>query len=141
YLVYAGIPALLTYERPFVPQPDVYLARSVTERWSGYWKRIKKILDHDDIAWHHNRREHPDYEWGIEGPQLVELPNECVLLNATCFIEEGPRGTRQRVFFALASEVKGPYKTLGPVLSERNDSWESGENGHASAWVKDDELY
>jgi len=106
YMVYSGIPAALAKgESPFIPQPDVYLARSVTDRWSGIWKRIKAILRHEDIAWHHNRREHPDYEWGIEGPQVIELPGGKVLMNATCFIEEGRRGTRQRIFFAIADDV------------------------------------
>ncbi|HEX5774466.1 MAG TPA: hypothetical protein VFY28_00675, partial [Candidatus Paceibacterota bacterium] len=135
YLAYSGIPAELVRTVPFVPQPDVYLARSLTGRWSGLWKRERKILDHDHIAWHHNRLGHPDYEWGIEGPQIVELPDGQVLLNATCFLEEGRRGTRQRVFFALAREAKGPYATIGPVLLPPNAGWESGENGHASACV------
>ncbi|MDB5237115.1 MAG: hypothetical protein JWL88_217 [Parcubacteria group bacterium] len=145
YMVYSGVPAALSQpDRPFVPQPDVYLARSTTDRWAGFWKRMKAILRHEDIAWHHNRRENPDYEWGIEGPQLVELPNGQVLLNATCFVEEGPRGERQRVFFAVAKDVKGPYVSLGPVLPttmEQMPLWENGENGHASAMVHNDELY
>ena len=147
YMVYSGMPAAMRhYEGGFspVPQPDVYLARSVTDRWSGYWKRMKCILKHEDIAWHHNHREHPDYEWGIEGPQIVELPSGHILLNATCFIEEGRRGTRQRVFFALADDVLGPYTSIGPVLPTTEpglSEWEDGENGHASAIVQGDELY
>ncbi len=142
YLVYSGVPAPApSHEGPLVPQPDVYLARSLTGRWSGLWKREQKILDHENIAWHHNRLGHPDYEWGIEGPQVIELPGGQVLLNATCFLEEGRRGTRQRVFFALAESARGPYRTIGPVLLPSESGWESGENGHASAWVKDDELY
>jgi hypothetical protein len=140
-MVYAGIPALMTYDRPFTPQPDVFLAQSESNLWSGPWKRVKKILDHDDIGWHHNKREHPDYEWGIEGPQLVPLPDGSVLLNATCFIEEGKRGTRQRVFFAHGPSPEGPFRSLGPVLSGREEEWESGENGHATVWVKDGVIY
>jgi hypothetical protein len=141
YLIYSGIPALMTYDRPFTPQPDIYLAESSTALWTGPWKRQKKILSHDHIAWHHNRREHPDYEWGIEGPQLMELPDGSVLLNATCFIEEGKRGTRQRVFFAHAKVPDGPYESFGPVLSDRENEWESGENGHATVHIKDNILY
>lgn len=152
YLAYSGIPRAAhqaafapgSEHVPFTPQPDIYLARSTTDRWAGVWKRMKAILRHEDIAWHHNRREHPDYEWGIEGPQLVELPNGKVLLNATCFIEEGRRGTRQRVFFALADDVMGPYASLGPVLPTTDPGlaeWENGENGHASSIVCGDELY
>ncbi len=152
YCVYAGVPdSFFMAEHGFtVPQPDVYLAKSMTDRWAGEWKRMKAILRHEDIAWHHNGREHPDYEWGLEGPQLVELPNGKVLLNATCFLAEGRRGTRQRVFFALADRIEGPYESLGPVLSTEQSSdaehpgageWENGENGHASAIVHDDKLY
>lgn len=144
YLVYSGVPELMAHDaRPFVvPQPDIYLAKSTTDYWSGHWKRMKAILRHEDIAWHHNHREHPDYEWGIEGPELQELPDGKILLNATCFIEEGRRGTRQRVFFALANDVKGPYTTIGPVLpTDGVGEWENGENGHASSWVIGDELY
>ncbi len=141
YLAYSGIPAIIRPDRPFIPQPDVYLARSLTGLWTGRWKRIRKILDHDEIAWHHNRREHPDYEWGIEGPQVIELRPGLYLLNATCFVEEGPRGTRQRVFFAIADDIEGPYTSLGPVLTGSTEEWEDGENGHASAWMEGDELY
>lgn len=125
-------------------QPDVYLARSVTDRWSGEWKRMKSILRHEEIAWHHNQREHPDYEWGIEGPQVLELPSGAILLNATCFIAEGRRGTRQRVFFALSNELNGPYLSIGPILPTDMpgvEEWENGENGHASAIVQGSELY
>lgn len=144
YMAYAGIPAGFANTPRRLIQPDIYLARSVTDRWSGIWKRMKCILQHEDIAWHHNKREHPDYEWGIEGPQLVELPGGKILLNATCFIEEGRRGTRQRVFFAIAEDVRGPYNSIGPVLPTTDadlPEWENGENGHASAIVCEDELY
>ncbi|MES2216431.1 MAG: hypothetical protein V4481_04000 [Patescibacteria group bacterium] len=141
YMAYSGIPAVMTYDRPFVPQPDVYLAKSDRNLWSGPWQRVRKILDHEQISWHHNKREHPDYEWGIEGPQLVELPDGSILLNATCFIEEGRRGTRQRVFFAHSLTVDGTYTSLGPVLSERDAEWESGENGHATVFIKDTIVY
>jgi hypothetical protein len=146
YLAYASMSTAAALPDRTMPliQPDVYLARSVTDRWSGYWKRQRMILQHEDIAWHHNHREHPDYEWGIEGPQILELPSGHILLNATCFIEEGRRGTRQRVFFALAKEPNGPYVSIGPVLpttEPKLPEWENGENGHASAIVHDNRLY
>jgi hypothetical protein len=130
YLVYSGMPKFES-----VPQPDIYLARSMSDSWFGPWKRQGKILDHLDLP-HHNPREHPDYEWGIEGAQLVELPDGRVLLNATCFLPEGPRGTRQRVFFATADQVEGPYKSVGPIL----DPGELGENGHSTVMIDGQEL-
>lgn len=122
YIVYSAMPSFAQ-----VPQPDVYLARSRSGTWFGPWDRMGKILDHDELP-HHNPRTHPDYEWGIEGPQLVELPDGRVLLNATCFLPDGPRGSRQRVFLAVADRVEGPYRTLGPVLHPT----EPGENGHST---------
>ncbi|RUW53373.1 hypothetical protein EOA36_10765 [Mesorhizobium sp. M8A.F.Ca.ET.021.01.1.1] len=130
YIVYSGMPRFTK-----VPQPDIYLARSQSDSWFGPWKRVGKILDHADLP-HHNSREHPDYEWGIEGAQLVELPGGRILLNATCFLPEGPRGSRQRVFFALAEQVEGPYRTVGPVL----DPGEPGENGHSTVVIEGNRL-
>jgi hypothetical protein len=130
YLVYSGMPKFTK-----MPQPDVYLARSASNTWFGPWVRVGKILDHEDVP-HHNHRDHPDYEWGIEGAQLVELPDGRVLLNATCFLPEGKRGNRQRVFFAVADKVEGPYRTLGPVLQPD----QAGENGHSTVMVLGNEL-
>jgi hypothetical protein len=118
-----------------VPQPDIFLARSSSGNWFGPWDKLGKILDHDELP-HHNPRHHPDYEWGIEGPQLVELADGRVMLNATCFLPSGPRGTRQRVFFAVANTVQGPYRSIGPVL----DPAEPGENGHSTVMVNGNEL-
>lgn len=130
YIVYSGMPP---FEK--VPQPDIFLARSLTNTWFGPWERLGKILDHSEVP-HHNSREQPDYEWGIEGAQLVELPDGRVLLNATCFLPTGARGSRQRVFFAVADQVEGPYRTLGPVL----DPPGSGENGHSTVLIDNNEL-
>lgn len=145
YLVYAGMSGVIPHGRPFIPQPDIYLAKSATGLWAGPWERLGKILDHDDVHWHHNRLDHHDYEWGIEGPQLVGLPDGRVLLNATCFLETGERGTRQRVFFAVAKDVRGPYESVGPVLGPGDGveapAWEAGENGHASAVVHEGSVH
>lgn len=130
YIVYSAMPA---FQR--VPQPDVFLARSTSGTWFGPWERLGKILDHEEIP-HHNPRHHPDYEWGLEGPQLVELADGKVLLNATCFLPHGPRGSRQRVFFAIADTVTGPYRSLGPVM----DPSEPGENGHSTVMVQGNQL-
>lgn len=142
YLVYAGTPAIEGFNNSYIIQPDIYLAESDSS-WDGPWQRLGKILDHDHIDWHHNSRNHKEYEWGIEGPQLVSLPNGKVLLNATCFLSEGAFGTRQRVFLAIADSSIGPYTSLGPVIEPDTDpcSWQSGENGHATALVHNNQLY
>lgn len=131
HLTYSGFPAGTTK-----PQPDIYLARAVTRCWTGPWLRLGKILDHRHVADHHNGRDHPDYEWGLEGAQLLELPHGRVLLNAVCFLPHGRDGERQRVFFALADDVRGPYRSLGPVLEPPA----RGENGHATALLDGQNL-
>jgi hypothetical protein len=118
------------------PQPEIFLAVSETDSWDGPWQRLGCILDHAAIAAHHNQLDHHDYEWGIEGAQLVELPNGKILLNAVCFLPDGHRGQRQRVFFAIADAPDGPYRSLGPVITPRK----AGENGHASVLVENDRL-
>jgi hypothetical protein len=132
YLTYSGCTE--------VSRPDIYLAESLGGGWSGPWKRLGRILCHEDVP-HHNQHGHEDYEWGLEGSQLVGLPGGLFLLNAVCFLPDGPRGRRQRVFFAASRAPKGPYRTLGPILEPRTEGdWESGENGHAAATVVGDEL-
>jgi hypothetical protein len=131
YISYSGFPR--------VGRPDVYLAKSSSNSWYGPWQRLGKILSHHEIS-HHNQHDHPDYEWGLEGTQLLQLPNGTILMNAVCFLPQGLRGTRQRVFFSVARKPEGPYLTLGPILNPQNNEWESGENGHAAGYIIDNEL-
>ena len=130
YLVYSGM------AEGWPPKPDVYLAKSASGRWEGPWLRLGRILDHADVAEHHNQPDHPDYEWGIEGAQLLQLPDGRILLNATSFLPTGARGGRQRVFFAFADDVRGPYRSAGPVLEPASP----GENGHSTALLIDGEV-
>lgn len=141
YLVYSATPISSFIGISFSPKPDIYIAKSKTNEWTGPWEVAGKILDHVDIATHHNQRDHVHYEWGIEGPQLIGISPSGYLLNATCFLPEGRFGTRQRVFFAVSRNILGPYKTLGPVINEELEDWESGENGHAAAIIEDNILY
>ncbi|MDB4979074.1 MAG: hypothetical protein JWM56_1260 [Candidatus Peribacteria bacterium] len=123
-----------------VSRPDIYLAISESKIWNGPWKRLGRILAHEDVP-HHNQHGHHDYEWGLEGAQLLELPSGKLLLIGVCFLPEGERGTRQRVFFASANELTGPYRTLGTVLMPAKDSaWEAGENGHAAGIIINNAL-
>lgn len=136
YFIYSGMEK--------VARPDLYLAESESGSWNGPWKRLGKIVAHEDI-FHHNQHTHEDYEWGLEGSQLIQLPRGNILLNAVCFLPEGRRGERQRVFFAAASKVTGPYYTMGPIIEpfgeqQKPENWESGENGHAAGIIHEDKL-
>jgi hypothetical protein len=134
YIVYSG------YPKP--GHGDLYLLESESDSWHGPWIEQGIILCHEDIHWHHNQHDQHDYEWGIEGAQLIQLPSGKVLLNAVCFLPDVtlPRSKRQRIFFAIADNVYGPYRSLGPVLDPGDNHWESGENGHAAGVVIDKEL-
>lgn len=150
--IYDPHPALLNGKKYFiysgmerVCRPDLFLAESESGSWNGPWTRRGRIVAHEDI-FHHNQHTHEDYEWGLEGSQLIELPSGNILLNAVCFLPVGRRGERQRVFFAAAKDIMGPYHTLGPVIEpfgeqENPENWESGENGHAAGLIHEDLLY
>jgi len=130
YLTYAAFAT--------VGQPDLHLARSTSGSWDGPWERLGCVLDHEQVECH-NQRDHEDYEWGLEGPQAVQLPDGRVLLTAVCFLADRPRGHRQRVLLAIADEPRGPYEVLGPVL-EPTGLRGDGENGHGTSVVIDDEV-
>lgn len=141
YMVYAAADSIFFNGRYFVGRPEIYLAKSESGSWYGPWLRLGRILGHEGVAAHHNQPDDPDYEWGLEGPQLIELPNGKILLSAVCFLPGLSRGSRQRVFFAIADTVTGPYLSLGPILDSQDNDWESGENGHATGVIFDQELF
>lgn len=128
YLTYAAM--------ALVGQPDLYLARSGSASWDGPWERLGCILDHAAVP-DHNQRGTADYEWGLEGPQLLELPGSgAVLLTAVCFLAAHPRGHRQRLMLALADRPAGPYVVLG-VAVPPSGTGGTGENGHGTAVLED----
>jgi hypothetical protein len=130
YLVYSA------FSR--VGEPDVHLARSVTGTWDGPWERLGPILQHPHVRCH-NQQGDADYEWGLEGAQLIGLPNGEVLLNAVCFLPGAPAGSRQRVFLARAAAPTGPYDVVGPAISPLGGET-SGENGHGTVVSDGDEM-
>ena len=128
YLTYAGMSV--------VGQPDLYLARSRSGSWDGPWARLGCILDHERVPCH-NQVGTPGYEWGLEGPHLLELPGGAVLLTAVCFLSDRPRGSRQRLLLAVAEAAEGPYCVVGPAVEPAGGQ---GENGHGTAVLADDGL-
>lgn len=131
YLTYAG----------FSGEKDcnLYKAVSLSGKWEGPWQRAGTLLKYDDVPFH-NQPGDAHYEWGLEGPQLIELPDGSLLLNAVCFLRGEPDGRRQRVFFAHAPDINGPFEVLGPVITPTAEGWQSGENGHAAGIIIGDEL-
>ncbi|GAC1413365.1 MAG: hypothetical protein NVSMB66_5130 [Candidatus Doudnabacteria bacterium] len=123
-----------------VGKPDLYLAKSVSNKWHGPWQREGRLLAHEEVPFH-NQHGCDDYEWGLEGSQLIELPNGWVILFAVCFLSQGKRGTRQRVFMAISENPQGPFSVLPPIIHLEEQEWGSGENGHAAGVVVDKQLY
>lgn len=129
YLTYAAMSV--------VGQPDLYLARSRSS-WDGPWTRLGCILDHARVPCH-NQIGTAEYEWGLEGPQLLEIPGGGVLLTAVCFLPDRPPGHRQRLLLAVAEEVTGPYVVLGAAVEPAGPGG-TGENGHGTAVLGHDGL-
>jgi hypothetical protein len=130
YLVYSAFSV--------IGQPDLYLARSRSGEWRGPWDRLGPLLRHEDV-WCQTPRGAPGYEWGLEGGQLLELPDGRLLVNAVCFLPGAAPGTRQRVFFAVGVDLLGPYEVIGPVLpTDRGVA--KGENGHGCVLIEGDRL-
>jgi hypothetical protein len=130
YLTYAAMTV--------VGQPDLYLARSRSRSWDGPWDRLGCMLDHARVPCH-NQRGTSNYEWGLEGPQLLELPGGGVLLTAVCFLPNRAIGNRQRLLLAVAEEAAGPYVVIGAAVQPSQPGG-AGENGHGSALVGEDGL-
>jgi hypothetical protein len=131
HLTYAGMSV--------IGEPDLYLARSRSGTWSGPWERLGRILGHEEVEFH-NQVGHDDYEWGLEGPHLVQLPDGRALLTAVCFLHDAGPGHRQRLLLCVADDVVGPYRVIGPVLEPASDPPGEGENGHGGAVVVDDRV-
>lgn len=119
---------------------DIYLAKSRTNTWFGPWETVGCILEHTNVPFH-NQHADRDYEWGLEGAQVVRLHDRRFLLTAVCFLRHGRPGRRQRLFTALADRIEGPYLGSTPVIEPSRDAWDCGENGHGCAWQKGDDIH
>jgi|GEM_PF-6320324 len=117
YLTYSAARRIGPVGDRYMADPDIFLAESVGNDWSGPWERHGLILSRDDVP-HHNPRHHQDYEWGLEGYQLLELPNGSVLMVVVCFKPNEVQGLRQRIFLPLPKIPKG-RTGLWVLLSSR----------------------
>jgi len=119
-----------------VGSPDIHLARSLSGEWAGPWERLGPILCHEEVPFH-NARGSLDYEWGLEGAQLLQLADGTVLLTAVCFLTAGATGSRQRVFLGGAVSASGPFELCGPFTPPGR----TGEDGHACAVLENGDLF
>jgi hypothetical protein len=83
-----------------------------------------------------------NFEWGLEGMQILRLPNDLYALLGVCFLSNEPIGSRQRAFMAISDKITGPFLPLGLLVEPKEDNgWGDGENGHASAEIIGDKLH
>ena len=143
--IYDAQPCLIRGERYLayaaasrVGRTELHLARS-SGGWQGPWVRLGAIVRQSDVPFQ-SMAGCSGYEWGLEGPQLLELPGEGVMLMGVCFLSGDRKGHRQRAFIATAAQPAGPYRVLGTPFDPRLDGWATGENGHATAAVVGDTI-
>ena len=124
-----------SYDERNMHRPNLYV--SYPMRYITFEARHRiKLLDCDDVKFH-NAHYHHDYEWGLEGPQVLDIPGVGMLLTFVAFLGDRPRGQRQRLCFALASYKNLWWKILPPVV----DPPENGENGHGMCFEHEGKFY
>ena len=121
-----------------VGDTELHLARS-SGGWSGPRVRLGPIVRQSEVMFQ-GLVGCAGFEWGLEGPQLVELPNGQVLLFGVCFLGGRDSGHRQRVFAAVSLGPMGPYRVLGVPFDPQLDTWATGENGHPGAALDGDTI-
>ncbi len=112
---------------------DIYASYRPKSAGEHEWSPAQRLLTQEEVPFHnHPNSEH--FEWGLEGAKLVQLDKECFLLIGVCFLPKPNEflGTRQRVFFAVASSMNGPFTPVGTPLNpfESEHDGRLGENGH-----------
>lgn len=116
---------------------DVYV--SMREKGTESWGAPKRALKQEDVPFH-NRPGSKDFEWGLEGTKLVQLAEDAYLMIGVCFLSEGERGTRQRVFFAAAATPDGPFQAMNTLIDPTPYKEGTGENGHAETIDRGDKI-
>lgn len=123
---------------------DLYyrLGKKLSDR-TMQWSDDRLLLSQDatSFASVHNAPGSIDFEWGLEGAKVVQL-GDVFMIVGVCFLPSEPphntraRGTRQRIFMALADTIDGPYTFWDlPIQPEH------GEVGHPDIILDKDSLY
>lgn len=121
---------------------DLYASYRKKSEPEASWSQAERVLAQEDVPFHN----HPDYEhfeWGLEGAKLVQLCDDCFLLIGVCFLPKPSeyRGTRQRVFFAVASNIHGPFTPICTPFTPYQLQGKAGENGHPDTLLMDHDLW
>lgn len=121
---------------------DIFMTYRKKSASDTDWSLPQRILAQEDVPFH-NHPDSPWFEWGLEGAQITQLGDGSFLLIGVCFMPKpaGFLGTRQRVFFAHAASLLGPFTPLTvPFLPQEVDG-KRGENGHPDAFIWGNKLW
>jgi hypothetical protein len=120
---------------------DIYMTcRKQNDDGRG-WSAPSLLLAQEDVPFH-NHPSYEHYEWGLEGGQILQISQNQYLMIGVCFMPKpiGHEGTRQRVFFAVADSINGPFKPVGTPLEPQYNPFKTGENGHPDGFIENDML-
>lgn len=120
---------------------DIYLTWKRKNDNVADWAPAKLILDQEDVPFHNNPN-YEHFEWGLEGGKILQVHNSLFLLVGVCFLPmpKGYEGKRQRVFFAAANALTGPYIPMGTPFPPQTYEHGMGEHGHPDAFINNEEM-
>ncbi|HEV8510555.1 MAG TPA: galactokinase family protein [Gemmatimonadales bacterium] len=117
------------------PDPCVFMAVS-DNGWDGPFVHGRAPLLADaDVPWHNSHDPaNPFYEWGLEGGQIMAMPNGTYLLLAVAFEQRPGRDymPAQRLLFAIYDRNFRLIEVSNPILP-RSPAWD--EYGHGSMMI------
>ncbi len=123
---------------PHQAMGDIYLMLRERGVPGARWSEPRLALEMRDISFHNQPRQAREgkcvYEWCPEGTQVIGLGSKRYLMIGVCFLAkgEGCDGERQRVFFAAAYDINGPFVAFARPFDPVD---ERGENGHPDTVV------
>jgi len=120
---------------------DLYVSTKNKRDLAAKWSRGSCLLQQEQVPFH-NRPDSEYFEWGLEGAKIVQLSHDCFLLIGVSFLPQPNEfaGKRQRVFWAGARDLQGPYVPIGlPLYPSGLDR--AGENGHSDTFIDGDYLW
>lgn len=110
---------------------DLYASYRKKSSAESEWSPAQRLLAQEEVPFH-NHPEYEHFEWGLEGAKLIQLSEKCFLLIGVCFLPKPKEflGTRQRVFFAVAENINGPFMPVCTPFTPFENEGRAGENGH-----------
>jgi hypothetical protein len=122
---------------------DLYMSTRHKSAPEEAWSPAQMLLQQEDVPFH-NRPDYEHFEWGLEGAKLIQLADDHFLLIGVCFMPRPKEydGTRQRVFFATADSMNGPFTPISMPFTPEYSQWQAGgENGHPDTLIVGDHLW